>query len=69
MTQKDTILHHLKRYKRSGLTSKEAIDRYGCTRLSAVIRTLRDEGNDIRSVREAVVGRYGTVSIARYYIK
>ena len=66
MTQQDTILHHLRTHKK-GLTSKEANDRYGCTRLAAVVGNLRRKGYRITAERECVVGRYGKVSITRYH--
>ncbi len=69
MLQQEAILNHLKRNKRTGITSMEAIEKYGCTRLSAVIVALKKKGNDIRTVRENVPTRYGSVSIARYYLK
>ena len=67
MNQQDYILQHLKTHKK-GITSIEAIERYGCTRLSAVVSHLRHKGNNIVSVREPVKTRYGKVSIARYFM-
>lgn len=67
MTQIDTILKHLKTHKK-GLTQKEAWERYGCSRLSAVITTLEDKGYKFKHIRETVPGRYGKVSVTRYKI-
>lgn len=68
MTQKGAILYHLKTHKR-GITSKEAIEKYGCTRLSAVIAALEDKGIQISHTRETVQSRYGNVSVTRYKLE
>lgn len=65
MTQIDAIIKHLKTHKR-GLTSKDAINRYGCTRLSAVINAIEKKGYVIEKEREVVNTRYGKVSVTRY---
>ena len=70
MLQQEAVLAYLKKNKRTGLTSMDAIEKFGCTRLSAVIFNLKRKGNDIRTVRESVPTRYGrSVSIARYFLK
>lgn len=68
MKQQELILKHLKSHKR-GLTSKDAIERYGCTRLSGVIFQLKRKGYKISSIREYVPTRYGHASIARYFLE
>lgn len=68
MKQQEMILKHLKTHKR-GITSKDAIEKYGCTRLSGVIFSLKRKGHNIRSVRESVPTRYGSASIARYFLE
>jgi len=68
MNQQNTILRHLQTHK-SGITSKDAIERYGCTRLSAVIKALEKKGHEISHVRETVPTRYGSVSIMRYFME
>lgn len=66
MTQQETILRHIQTHKR-GITQKEAIDKYGCTRLAAVVKALQKKGYNIKSEREKVDTRYSKrVSIARY---
>ena len=66
MTQQDAIVKYIKTHKR-GITSKDAIEKFGCTRLSAVIATIeRTRGLKIDHKREKVEGRYGPVSITRY---
>lgn len=67
MNQRNTILKHLKTHKK-GLTSKEAIEKYGCTRLSAVIKALKQKGIEIETGYETVPTRYGHATIARYFI-
>ena len=51
MNQKDIVLNRLKKHKR-GITSMQAITRYGITRLASRIHHLRDEGHDISTTRE-----------------
>ena len=65
MYQQKMILKYLQSHK-SGLTSKDAIEKFGCTRLSAVVKALKNKGYNINSTRETVNTRYGHVSIARY---
>lgn len=47
MTQNQQVLEHLRRF--NGITSIEAINRYGITRLSARIADLRHDGHIIGS--------------------
>ena len=68
MKQIDLILKHLKTHK-NGITSKDAIEAYGCTRLSAVISNLEKKGNRISHTRETVLTRYGNTSITRYRLE
>lgn len=67
MNQQKTILKYIQTHKR-GITSKEAIEKFGCTRLSAVVHTLKRKGYNITSWRETVPTRYGQASIAHYVI-
>jgi hypothetical protein len=67
MTQIDEIIRHLKTHKR-GITSKDAINKYGCTRLSAVIKAIEKKGYVIDHEREMVRSRYGKVSVTRYIL-
>ena len=64
-TQLQQILDHLKQSKT--ITPIEALERYGCFRLSAVILKLRDAGYDIVTHRERNSKRTGTY--ARYEYK
>ena len=65
MTQTQKILQHLRDH--GSITSMEAYERFGCTRLSARIKDLRDEGHSIASDWETAKNRDGvTISFARY---
>ena len=48
MTQRESILAHLK--KHGSITPMEALDMYGCFRLGARIKELREMGFNIRTV-------------------
>lgn len=55
-TQKAMILKHLQQF--GSITSWEAIEFYGVTRLSAIIHLLRREGHKITSRNEKGRNRY-----------
>ncbi|MDO4379085.1 MAG: helix-turn-helix domain-containing protein [Erysipelotrichia bacterium] len=57
MTQLEIIKNHLKQYHT--ITSMEAFQRYGITRLSATIFNLRNEGNIIDTEYQTSKNRYG----------
>ena len=62
------ILEHFKKY--GTLTSMEAFERYGITRLAARISELRVKGYDIRTVMVDGVNRYDEpVRFANYVYK
>lgn len=66
-TQKDEVLKHLQKY--GSITSLEAFDRYGITRLSAVIYKLKKE-HKITSEALVTRNRYGhIVQYARYKLE
>ena len=65
MTQKQVVLDHLLSGKE--LSSIQAINLYGITRLGAIILNLKKEGYIINSRREKVKNRYGTVSMVVVY--
>lgn len=56
----DDVLKHLK--ENGSISSMEAISNYGCTRLSAVIYCLRQEGYKIVSERIKFKNRHGHTS-------
>lgn len=66
MTQVSRILDYLQKHK-DGITSLEAINNFGITRLASVICTLRHQGFAIESELVPVVNRYGDVCyVSRY---
>lgn len=68
MTQKQKILSHLLDHP-SGITSKEAFEQYGITRLAAVVHELRKE-IAVRSKDESCITRLGNkATYSRYFIK
>lgn len=64
-TQKEIVLRHLENI--GSLTSKEAIDRYGITRLAGVIWELKNKGHNITSKMVSVPNRYGEVCYVAEY--
>jgi len=52
----------IKEYLMSGktLTSKEAFEKFGCTRLAAKVKELRKQGHDISTIMVEGETRYGT---------
>ena len=56
-TARDRVLEHLEKYKT--ITSWEAIQNYGITRLSEYIRQLRVDGYMIASNWTEKINRYG----------
>lgn len=68
MNTYNRILSHLQ--KKGNITSWEAIERYGCTRLSQYIYLLKKDGYIIRTKTETKKNRYGDkVSFTRYYLE
>lgn len=65
MTKTEKVLKHLEEYKT--ITSWQAIQLYGATRLSAIIFNLRKKGYNIVSKRENFVDRYGDESSFAVY--
>lgn len=63
-TQEQKVLEHLKKYKR-GITSMQAFQKYGITRLSAKIFNLRHMGYNIITIRETKDGN----SYGRYMLR
>lgn len=59
-TQLTAILEHLKKY--GEISSYDAFQRYGITRLSGQIFKLRKRGYKITSVYATTTNRYGTCS-------
>lgn len=62
--QKQDVLRHIKRY--GSITSMEAFEKYGITRLSAIIYILRKEEKIVTIMRTSI-NRYGNeVNFAEY---
>lgn len=57
MTQNGMILNHLQAH--GSITAKEAVELYGCYRLSARISDLRGAGFNIKSTTESGKNRFG----------
>ena len=65
---KERILRHLEDY--GTITSWEAIQEYGCTRLSHYIYLLRKDGHHITGKDEPFTNRYGEKSsFTRYRLE
>lgn len=65
MTQSKRILKHL--IEKQTITSMEAYDLYGITRLSARIHDLRDVGYPVVMKKKSAVNRYGkSTTFAEY---
>lgn len=62
----EKVLNHLEKYKT--ITSLEAIELYGATRLSAIIFNLRKRGYNIITEDLPFVDRFGTKSHYGKYI-
>ena len=67
-SQNQMVLSHMTKHKT--ITSIEAFELYGITRLSARIYDLRERGHKIGMVWEESVNRYGTqVRYGKYFIE
>lgn len=64
--QKVRVLQHLKSH--GSLTSMEAFEKYGITRLAAVIFDLRELGHDIRTFDMEGQNRYGEATRYAKYV-
>ena len=68
-TQYELVLNHLKNHK-NGITSMDAFQKYGITRLSGTIYNLKKDGYKISSTTETKKNRYGnSCSFARYKLE
>lgn len=65
-SQKADVLAHL--HNHGSITSMEAFERYGATRLSAIIYVLRHEGHNITAETIRVKTRYGRKTTCAKYI-
>jgi len=68
MNKSELVRQHLLRY--GSITSWQAINLYGETRLASVICNLRDKGYDIRTIMCDMVDKYGNEGqYAKYVYK
>ena len=65
-TQTSDVLDYLKSHKK-GITSKQAFEMFGATRLSSIIFQLRKQGYNITSINTLVPNRYGGKSQVSCY--
>lgn len=64
-TQKTEILKYMQTHR--GITSLQAIEKFGATRLSDIIFKLRKEGYEIETEQITKKNRYGhSVTFAKY---
>lgn len=62
------VLNHLRR--EGSITSMEAFELYGATRLSAIIFRLRKKGYDIQTTSDMCTDRYGhRCNFAKYILE
>lgn len=67
LSQQAQILEYLKSHR--GISQAEAIDAFGCYRLSARIKDLRDRGFYVSVIMEDGVNRFGRhTRYARYFL-
>lgn len=66
ITKTSMVLDHLK--KHGTITSMEAIENYGATRLSAIIFSLRKKGYSIETIDVKGVDRYGNNMVYGKYV-
>lgn len=67
ITQEQLVLRHLEDF--GSITTWEAIQEYGITRLSAMIHLLRKQGHNIESENVTTKNRYGnSTTFSKYYI-
>lgn len=68
MTKTQAVLDWLKTY--ASISSMEAINNFGATRLSAIIFNLRKKGYNIETVTCEGTDRFGNkMQFARYYLR
>lgn len=67
MTQQSRILQYMKNQPDHSMTSMDAIQNFGATRLSAIVFDLKEKGYNITTIMEEGLNRYGEVTrYARY---
>lgn len=67
MTQRSRILQYMKEAPDHSISSMEAFNYFGATRLAAVVFDLKEKGYNIITLDEEGINRYGeSVRYARY---
>jgi len=67
MTQQSRILKYMKECPDHSITSMDAFQKFGATRLSAVVFELKKKGYNIVTIDEEGINRYGeAVRYGRY---
>lgn len=67
MNKTQAVLNHMK--ENGSITSLEAIELYGATRLSGIIFNLRKRGYDIDTQDEGCIDRFGSATTyGRYFL-
>lgn len=66
ITKTKKVLNHLKQY--GSITSLEAFNMYGATRLSAIIFRLRNRGYDIETIKMPFIDLYGNHNVCGKYV-
>lgn len=66
ITKTSQVLNHLKQF--GSITSIEAIEMYGATRLAAIIFELRKRGYHIETIRMNFIDRYGNACTYGKYV-
>lgn len=66
MTQRSEVLKYLENHKK-GITSMEAFQKFGATRLSAIVFDLRKNGHNIVSESKRTKDRYGHTTLISCY--
>ena len=64
--QRLAVMNHMKTH--NGITSAEAYELYGCTRLAAVLHDLREMGYSIDTIDVKGKNRFGTPVVYGRYI-
>ena len=67
MTQKKEVLKYMQTHKK-GITSKEAWDKFGASRLADIIWKIKRDGYNVKKETIKVQTRRGYAHVARYFM-
>ncbi len=65
-TQIESVLDFMQTH--TGITSLQAIKKFGATRLSGIIYTLKKQGWDIQDMWVVVKTRFGKTQVKKYFL-